>query len=305
MTFVQRRLDVEFKLGIDLATGKQNTFDSTGSDTVTLTDLRITAAITQSGGQSQGEADINIFGMTVSVMNKLSTLGLSPRTIGPNFVTLLAGDTETQPSVVFQGAISDAYFDASAMPDVAFRVSAQSGAFTPFSPCPPRSYPEPVSIDAVMGSIAKIMGLTLENKGVTGTIPPTYLYGSSKTQAYAAATAGNFNINFDTPTKMIIFPKGKPATDKIIILSKKTGMVGYPAYVSKGIQVRTIFNPEISYGSTIKIESELLTAANGNWIVFHLAHDLESRQPNGQWFSTIQAYPPGSSFGGPGQNALG
>ena len=71
-------------------------------------------------------------------------------------------------------------------------------------------------------------------------------------------------------------------------VSPSTGMRGYPAFTSSGIEVTTLFNPTLQYGGNIQVESQL-TPACGTWNIYNLAHELESEIPSGKWFTTLSA----------------
>ena len=67
--FTHKKIDLTFTKG-------RGTFAEGGKNTVKLSGLRVSANIVRSGGSSQGSADLRIYGMTLSKMNDLSTLGL-------------------------------------------------------------------------------------------------------------------------------------------------------------------------------------------------------------------------------------
>ncbi len=300
----QRHLDVQFNLGANTSSGAQKQFVE-GGNQVYLKGLRTSARIIKAGGASMGTADISVFGMTPSTMNQLSTIGINPLVIGPNFVTVLAYSGDATPSVIFQGSITSAWFDGGGMPDVPFRVVAHSGLYQAIAPAPPSSYPGAVSASQVLQSLASQMNLAFENTGVQTMLPEgTYFHGSARNQALACAKAANINMLIDPP-KLAIWPKGKARGSSVPEDSVKTGMKGYPAYMSKGIEVVTLFNPDIGFGSNIKVVSSLKPAC-GTWNVFGLDHNLEAQVPGGSWFSTIRAAPLGGSVTTPGvQSALG
>lgn len=303
MAFARKLIDLQFNLGKNMSTGAQQTF-SEGGTQLYVKGLRVSANVVKAGGLSMGSASLAAYGMTLSQMNQLSTLGINPLVIGPNFVTVMAYDEGSQPSVVFQGSITNAWMDGNAMPNVPFRVEAHAGLFEAIAPCPPSSYEGPVAAADVFASLASQMGMSLENSGVTTQLPAgTYFHGPARNQAYACAKAANVNILIDNG-KLAVWPKGKARGQQVPLVSAKTGMKGYPSYTSKGIELQTLYNPAIGFGANIKVESELKPAC-GVWNVYSLDHLLESQVPNGSWFTTVRAAPLGSSVTTPGvQTAL-
>lgn len=234
-----------------------------------------------------GTLSMDVFGMTLSMMNQLSTLGFVITQVRRNTVLLEAGDDQNGMATVFIGTITNAYMGGDAAPDVPFRVEAHTGLIEAVSTSPPKSYSGATDVAVVMSSLATQMGLTFENSGVSVMLSDPYLYGSPRNQAMSAAKAANINWIIDNG-KLAIWNKGQARGGEIPLISPTTGMVGYPAFTSKGIQVKCLFNPSIGYGGKIKVESQL-EPASGEWVVFSLAYKLDSQVPNGSWFTTIGA----------------
>src|ERR1700694_2303725 len=112
MSYSQKIISVT----ITLASG--SFVGSASSNTVTLDNYRMSASIIKAGGNSQGELQIRIYGLDLSLMNQLSLLGKTPVFIdGRNKISVSAGDSENGISVVFVGTILEAYTDLSGAPD--------------------------------------------------------------------------------------------------------------------------------------------------------------------------------------------
>src|SRR4051812_15780951 len=132
MTYVRRKIDVTFKLG-------SGSFAGSAADTVKVTGLRVKASIQKFGLDSMSHAHLQIYGLKLDVLNRLSMLG---RVIaeGPrNSVQVEAGDDESGMSVVFQGTIQDAYADLNGAPDGMFVVSSFAGLQEALVPGDPTS----------------------------------------------------------------------------------------------------------------------------------------------------------------------
>jgi hypothetical protein len=89
--FVQRLLSFTFQLG-------QGQFGNGGFDTVTIDGLRATARITKAGGPSMSAAEVDIYGMLVTLQRR-------------NVITINAGDAVSGLSTVFRGTITSAWAD--------------------------------------------------------------------------------------------------------------------------------------------------------------------------------------------------
>ncbi len=121
-----KRIDVTF-------TKANGTFAESGTDTVKLTGLRASAIITKAGGATLGGLQLRLWGMTLSKMNDLSTLGLSMAitsgglSLFNNTVLIEAGDDDAGMSVVFFGTIYEAWADFAGTPEVAAWESSAPG----------------------------------------------------------------------------------------------------------------------------------------------------------------------------------
>ncbi len=283
-SYVQRKINVVFTLGI-------GTWGQSGADTVTLSGLRVSAEITKAGGKSMGELQMRVYGMTQSQMNKLSTLGMMVQEVRRNNVAIMAGDDVNGMSLVYEGTIFDAWVDHEGDPETVFNVIGHAGLFEAIKPVPARSYSGTADAAVIMADIAGQMGLAFENNGVSVPLSNPYYAGTARVQAERCADAANINWIIDNG-KLAIWPMGGSRGGVVPLISPATGMVGYPAYNSSGIVVKSLFNPSIVYGGAIEVQSSL-TPACGKWVVQTLAYNLESETPNGAWFCQMRATPPG------------
>lgn len=284
MSFVQRKINVTFTLG-------QGSFGGSGANTTKLSGLRVTAKIVKAGGPSMSTLQMEVYGMKLEDMNQLSTLGMVAQLVRRNTVLVEAGDDKSGMGTVFLGTITNAWADMQSAPDVPFRVEAHTGLIEAVSTAPPSSFSGAASVATIMSGLAGQMGLSFENGGVTTKLQNPYFYGSPREQVKACADAAACEWIIDNG-KLAIWPRGGSRDGEIPFLSKDTGMVLYPSFTSQGISVRCVFNPNIGYGGKVKVQS-ILTPANGEWVIFGLAHDLDANMPKGPWFTTINAVRPG------------
>lgn len=306
MAFVQRVLEVSVKLAANPKTNQPATFNESGTDTATFPPLRTTARVQNSGVTSGSQASIDIFGLSQSIMNQLSTLGMVVNIVEKNTLTLTAGDSDSGQAVVFSGTIISAYADLNQSPDVPFHFECNSGVADGVAPAPASSFAGATQASVIMAGLARQMNMGFENSGVNVSLRNPYYAGTFWQQAQAVARDANINMA-QVNGVLAIWPKGSVRnTPTPAIISKSTGMIGYPSFTQNGIMLRTLFNPLISYGSLIQVESIVLDAAqqtksapastvlpaNGQWAIYKLDHALDSRAPRGQWMSTIHAYNP-------------
>lgn len=283
MAFVRRILEFKFQLA-------QGSFLESGTDTVTLRGLRATAKVIKAGTPSLGQAQLQIFGMKLSLMNQLATLGMVYQLIPRNVVTVSAGDEGSSLSVVFAGTITQAWADFQSAPDVPFNVQAHTLGAESVIAADPISFTGSADVAGIMSGLAGKMNCTFENNGVQAKLSNPYFYGSARSQADACASAAGIKWVADDTT-LAIWPSGGARGGDIPLISPQSGMVGYPSFMAYGINVRTIFIPSIKFGAKIKVESSLKPAC-GTWAVVLLAHDLATLVPGGEWYSSIGAFNP-------------
>lgn len=282
---IARKLDLTFTL-IGNAT-----FAGTTANTVKLTGRRASATVTKSGGTSMGDLQLRVFGMTLSQMNQLSTLGKAPGQYSPNVVTVEAGDDSSGMATVFQGNITNAWTDFTGSPDVAFQVSAFSAAIASIESTSPSSYKGTADVATIMSDIATRCNFAFENNGVSVKLSNVYLPGSLRDQMISAAKQANIEFTVDNNV-LAIWPKGGTRGSLIPLISANTGMVGYPTFNPIGVVIKTLFNPGITHKGKVKIQS-IVKPACGEWEVNNLTHTLEAETIGGQWFSEIECTPVG------------
>lgn len=278
-SFTKKRIRLTFTL----ATGN---FGETGSNTLTLEGLRVISDIQHAGGAMMSTATLQIFGMSQSDMNQLTTLAWRALSVVRNTVKIEAGDDETGLSEIFAGQILNAWADYASSPDVYLRVEAQAAYFDQINPVAPASYTGSTDVATIMAGLAKLMGLTFENNGVNVKLMNPYLPNTALEQARAVAKAANIDLYIDGLI-LAITPKGVARAAGIPFINPESGLVGYPTFDKVGVAFRCLYNAAILFGGQVKLESSV-TPANGTWRVYNVAHQLESERPGGAWFSYVK-----------------
>jgi len=283
VTFLKRRIDLSFALGLGGA------FGESGTNTVTVSGLRVHAHIEQVNGPGMGQAEVRVYGLTPSLLNQLSSLNQATQVTRKNVLTVSAGDDVNGMAVVFQGQISVGQIMLNAAPDTHLLVLANSGGLEAVQRVAPTSYPGSADAAVIMQNLAYLADLDFENNGVSVQLATPYFTGSPWEQMKRCAEHGNFNYTIapnGNRKVLAIFPKDGARGGAIPLVSPATGMVGYPSYSTSvyGLELTTLFNPLLRIGGQVKVQSSL-EVANGTWRIFNLQHELESEDPGGQWFT--------------------
>jgi hypothetical protein len=275
--------------------GQQTTYaGSSGSNVATLSNLRMSAKIVHAGAQLASEMDLSIFGVTKSLMQQLSTLGVQQTLVPRNPITLLAGNAGGPMTTVFTGQILTAVPDYNQAPNVPLIIKATATLTPSVSTATPTSFSGGTSVVTIMQNLAKAMNLQFENNGISAMVSAPYYAGSYLNQMYKCAEEAGINAVVLPPGVLAIWPKGgsrTSITQTTTIAPPPTGqMIGYPAPTANGVMLRNVFDPTIVYGQKISVQSSILQTAT--YSILGLSHDLECLTPKGKWESTIQAFNP-------------
>lgn len=299
----------------------QGTFGQTGHNTVKLAGLRCIATINKGGFPSADSANVRVYGVPPSVMNQVSTLGSNPTGVRQNNnVTIEAGD-QNATSVVYYGAIQNAYQDYDESPETALVIDGLGGLLYSLKPVPPISFNGPSDVAQIMSGIANSMGIPFENNGVQITLANVYLCGTNKDQAYQLARAAGIQIQLDTSAGaglLAIWPANKSRTGTVPLINAASGLVGYPRFRDRMMSFRCLFDAgrNIRIGGQIRMQSavgasgEVLQAnnpglniggPNGTWLVNGpVVHTLASQVPGGPWFTDVTVQNVNNPQTGPG-----
>lgn len=270
------------KIIITLGTG---TFGSSTNNQITLQGYRTVVEIDKAGGMMMGQLKAKVYGVSQSDMNSACTLQWKPNWWNPNTVQVFAIDGGVE-TLIFAGNIINAWGDYQSMPDVFLHVHAQSAYYGQLRAVPPRSFEGTVAADVIMSQIAKDLGLSYKNAGVTAMVTDQYLEGTNIDQARMLSRAAGIDLYIDDQT-LSIAPRSGPVREQAALVSASTGLVGYPTFDGIGVLFKSLFNPGITFGGMVKLETDL-EQARGDWVVVSVAYFLESEKPGGAWFATVR-----------------
>lgn len=277
----KNKKQLEFVL--TLGTG---TFGSSKNNVVTLKGLRAITQIEKAGGSQMTTLHAKIYGVSQSDMNAITTIQLKPRSFIPNVIDVYAIDG-LQRTLVFSGNIINAWGDYQNQPDVFLMVQAQAAYVNQLKAVPPRSFKGAIDVASVMAQIARDMGYTFENNGVDVALSDVYLANTGLEQAKELAKIAGIGLYIDDKVLAIVPDPYSPRKSLIPLVSPETGLVGYPTYDGVGVNFKMLFNPSVTFGGLIKLETSIIQA-QGQWIVTSVNYDLTSELPGGAWFAQIR-----------------
>lgn len=268
----------------------KNFASSPGKNVLEISGLRVRAEIKKVGQFGQGvRATLRVYGMLESDMADLSMLAFGQLTAARNRVTILVGEEgDAALTEVFYGDIIQAFPDFKSMPEAPMVIEAMPSYVERLAKAEPISFPEDCEVKVAIAKIAELMGLAFMDYGVTEKLSSSYYPGTLYQQAQNIASHANIIMYNDGRTISIApkwgsFVKGE---QEVPLITKDSGLVGYPSWNQMGIMFQTQFNPAIKFYGRIKMEQDL-EIANGVWVVLSLDYLLESELPNGAWFCNV------------------
>lgn len=295
MSFIKRKIELTFQLG-------QGAFGEEGTDTVTVSDLRVQCSLTKTVGPALGEAHLRVYGLRPSLLNRLSALNSVNTAMRQNRLIIKAGDEKAGMAIVFEGQMSLSQIDMTAAPEVALNIMAFAGGMHALKTLEAVSYPGTADAAIILSNLAHKMGMNFENNGAEGPVSvllaTPYYSGALMDQARRCAEDADIEMIVEEgdggKNTMAIWPKGKARKGLIPLISAETGLIGYPAYSGDlgGLSVKCIFNPQLRIATPVRIKSDL-EVANGQWLVFDISHELDSEIPGGQWYTNFN----GTAYG--------
>lgn len=268
---------------------------------IIITGLRAGVDIDKAAGMMNGTLKARIYGLGESQMHDITTLAMQAAKYSemqwqPNTITVFAidGDAET---LVFAGNIYNAWADYQGMPDVFLNIEAQACLFNRLAMSEPKSYKAPVNVANIMATLAKEMGFVFENNGVDVTLGDVYFDGTAYAQAQKLAEAAGINLIIDDNVLAITPPNTARKTKDIPVISKESGLIGYPMPDAAGVHFQAMFIPQVRFMHQFKLVSDQIRAS-GVWTATAISYRLESEKPGGAWFMAVRGNFEGTPYVG-------
>lgn len=302
----KRQIGISITLGNDTQTNQPQLFSETGTSTIQIQGLRTSVRVFNSGNPTACRTEVKIWGLTPSIMNQLSTLGMLVSFIPRNSILIQAGNDGGQLSTIFRGTILQAYAEYESQPDVPLIILSNFLAYEKAAMALPTSYTQPFDVARAMESFATAMGYQFKNNGVKITLPPHYFSGSVMDQVFQLkdmARIGFGGPDFNTLEIWPLYGSRTTPTPPKLSPFMDDGSISYPSFTQQGIIQKTIFNPLLQFGALVEIDSTVLASLSQvqaqrgltfptQWAIVKLDHALDTLLPNGQWMSIVYGYSP-------------
>lgn len=278
-----------------LAEGGYSTRDGAAANTK-IVRLGMDVEIQKPGGKEKNKAKVRIYNLPLGDMEVLTTLAFQPLQVSKNAIAVYAGDEEHGMSLAFSGDIVSAVPNFNSAPDPSFDLDCITGYVASITPVPPLTAPGGQDVAVLMAGLAKQMGLSFINRGVSAAVRNPAFVGGPMDQARQLADAARISLIVDDG-EMVIAPAGELRNDdggSTPVWSAETGMLGYPGFDNEGVVVKGIYEPKLQIGGPLRIES-MVPRASGLWQIVSLSHKLQANYPGATaWESQVKASYPGS-----------
>ena len=262
-------------------------FGGKGTEKI-INGLPTNVTVTKTAGDEKPSCEIAIRGMEYDDMLQLTTLAFRPLQSRKNLVSVSAGDAVSGMSTVFQGEITKAYADFTDAPNISFLIFAVSGYYPSLVPAGPISIRGSMPVAEFIQQQATAMGYDFVNDGVTARLRDTIINGTPMQKAKSAARQTGITFIVDDKT-ILISPPGKERKGTTVLLSEKSGILGYPSFYDEGLELDALYNPAIKLNGLIEVQS-IVPKASGLWRVTKLEHKLAANDPDtDDWTSSIEA----------------
>lgn len=275
---------------------RKGEFDN-GGNTVIIEGLPVSVTVTKQGGEAKNKASVTVDNLKLETATQLTTLAFKRLETYNNVIQIDAGSQGAELSTIFIGEITSAVPQFNSDDKLSLKIEALAGYYPALIPSTPTSVQGNTTVEKLMKQFADEAGYSFENKGITASIANSVFIGSPVEKAKTLARQADIDLLIDD-NKFTIQPFEAPKDGQIPLLSKNTGLVGYPSFSNEGINCKSVFNDKLKVGSYFKLES-ILPHASGEWQITKVEHRLEAYTPNsGTWESDVTGVLPGGNTNG-------
>lgn len=284
-SFIKRRLQVRLTLA-------KGSFGS--GNTVVIDNHAMRVSVEKLGPPDFAKASVEIFGMNLDDIEQLTSLSFHPFKLTRNYINIFAGDDESGLSQIFAGSITAANGDLSGCPEHKLKIDAEVGFWGRVTAQGPNVINGTQAAASFIETQATKAGMIFSNEGVSDALKNCVFSGSPVEQARQAAKQIGADLLIDDD-EMILLPRQGNRKGNAVLLNKESGLLGYPAITSNGIECKSIFNPAFRFAGLFVLES-IVPKASGTWRVIKLTHKLSANDPSdGSWESSITGFYPALS----------
>lgn len=261
-------------------------FDSSGNNTISISDARATVTCQSSGNLFGTQANVSLYGLGLDLISALSSkaMGLFGADNNRISIKIFVGDT-----AIFVGYMTSSIANMNAVPNAPLMITATASAELQNKPSSPFSFNGATPVPDIINAICSAAGYKAYITGLDGLVITNPHYeGDIFSQLTSLCNDINASMSVTPPS--ISFWAQDGARDEIIpFISKDYGLIGYPIFSNGGLMFQTQFSTLLTTGRNVQIETSL-PHASGVYKLTSVTHELSSWMPDGPWHSICIAY---------------
>jgi hypothetical protein len=139
-------------------------------------------------------------------------------------------------------------------------------------------------LSQIAAKVASSNGLSLDFKATDKQIANFSYNGSAAYQIRELNDMGDIIASVDNNVLTVV-NVGQANNDGSFLVNSANGMVGIPQFTDSGVLVKIMINNIVQLGNRITLQSDMLPAADGDYIVQGIIYDVASRDQ--QFFYTL------------------
>ena len=256
----------------------------------TFDNARVRMQVTGDGA-GYGLARVAIYGQPLQVMNALARMLVTP--VGDDGQDAITVTTAGR--LVYTGRITFGFIDFGNVPDVALVLECNSVLALQMATRPPFAGSGAVPLYDALSSVLAGTGFSLDFDSVAladRTINSPRVVGSAADQV--AQLCKHFpdvvyNVSLSTVAVYSAVARTSGASGTIKRIARDTGLVSYPQCNGTTLTLTTLYDPMLSPGQPIMVDTPDDAVAGATWLVAGYQHQLDARTPGGAWFTRISA----------------
>jgi len=240
----------------------------------TYTDLYIKASGSKFANANQNTCNIQIDNLTKNtrdyILTETSPLNRNRR---QKRVVLKAGRKSYGTSVVYSGNVVES--TPSQPPDIGLSLKCLTAFFFQGEIIKTNQSSQ-TKLSDIAGQAANSMNLGLNFQAKDISVGNYTYSGSALRQVDKINNLSSANAFIDDDM-LIVKDADKPLTNIITLVNAESGMIGIPEITERGVKVKFLLDNKTRIGGTIRVNSKINPAANGDYTIYKLDFDIATR----------------------------
>ena len=139
-----------------------------------------------------------------------------------------------------------------------------------------RNQPGSATLKQISQQVAQDTNTILNFQATNKSIANYAFSGAALNQVELVGSMGGVNAFIDDNV-LVVKDAFIPLTNTLRILSAETGMIGIPEFTEQGIKVKFLLDNRTTLGGSLRIQSKLYPAANGDYVIYKLGFQIATR----------------------------